>query len=68
MRFSIKQKDSLEVFSSLYKFLSEQKCGYITTHKNYVIFTIDSIKDLQLLILYLNKYPLQSNKNIAYHK
>lgn len=32
------------------------------------VFTVDSIVQLKPLETYLEKYPLKSNKNIAYHK
>ena len=33
-----------------------------------MVFTVDSIVQLKPLEAYLGKYPLKSNKNIAYHK
>lgn len=69
MRFSIKQKGETEKFKEYLNLCGKnRKYGYITERKKIVIYTIDSIKDLNKLIEYLEKYPLHSIKLIAYHK
>jgi hypothetical protein len=71
MRFSIKQKDSIYFFDKLHFIWDKNlknKVGHITKNKAIIIYTIDSIVKLRYLIEYLNKFPLRSNKNIAYHK
>jgi hypothetical protein len=44
------------------------KWGRIVDKKGLTIYEIDSIVQLDYLITYLNKFPLQSVKNIAYCK
>ena len=71
MRFSLKQKDE---FTSLSQILTcapngrKEKWGRLTKRGDLAIFEIDSITQLKFLISYLDKFPLQSKKHVAYCK
>lgn len=69
MRFTIKQKDELELFNDLpFIWDFNKKVGHLYNNKSISIFTLDSLISLEYLIKYLDLYPLKSNKNISFHK
>ena len=73
MRFTIKQKYEAVALEQLRGMMLEdlgEKWGYLSQSKqgDVAVFTLDSIVQLKPLISYLGKYPLKSNKNVAYHK
>jgi len=69
MRFSIKQKGEKQIMSLLpHLFCKNKKTGHIYQKKDITIFTMDSFVSLKYLNIYLSKYPLKSNKKIAYMK
>lgn len=69
MRFTIKQKYEYEVFKHLpYVCGEDKKLGHVTNRDEVALFTIDAIKGLDLLVDYLDKFPLRSKKNVAYTK
>lgn len=70
MRFSIKQVNEEFFFLSLPYIWDKipMKVGSTFIKKKLVVYTIDSLSKLKYLINYLDKYPLRSNKNIAFCK
>jgi len=71
IKFSIRQSDEE---STLIKIKEDLKVGYIESNKkkekyfNHYIYVISSISSLPVLINYLKKYPLRSNKQISFVK
>jgi hypothetical protein len=79
MRFTLNQKGESEIFQQ-FKILWEPikidllGAGGVFHHPprsqngNVVILSMDTLKSLKILIEYLDKFPLNSNKNIAFSK
>lgn len=70
MRFTINQKGEAEILKTLpYLAGPDVKLGRLVFSKGDIsTFTIDALKHLKHLVAYLEKFPLRSNKNIAYSK
>jgi hypothetical protein len=69
MRFIIKQKGEYEKLKELLSFAGQDnKWGSLTLRGDIAIHTVDSLVMLNPLIKYLEKYPLQSIKNVAFTK
>ena len=67
MRFTLKQKDEFEIFKQ-FKYLWGDIKIDLLSKKDIVILNMDTLKSLKILISYLEKFPLHSNKNISYFK
>lgn len=71
MQFTIKQKGEAETLEQLRNIMETElgrKWGNLSIRGDVAIFQIDSIVQLRPLIRYLGRYPLKSNKSVAYHK
>ncbi len=69
MRFTIRQKGEHEVMKQLMGIQPEiVKWGSLTLTKDISTFQLDSLVQLRWLIDYIEKYPLKSQKQIAYTK
>lgn len=69
MRFSVKQKGEYTKLQELLKFAGpEIRWGHLEKKSEVAIHTIDTLKMLKYLIAYLERFPLKSNKSVAYAK
>jgi hypothetical protein len=67
--FSIKEEKEIEKYKEInLLWLKEGLTNNIIIKSNLVILKIETMKSLKVLIKYLDKYPLKSNKNIIFHK
>jgi len=67
MRFTLKQKGESLIFEQ-FKILWGSIKIDIFTKGDLVILNMDTLKSLKILIQYLDRFPLRSNKNIAFNK
>lgn len=67
MRFSLKQKAEFNVFQQFKGLWGSIKID-ILLKNDVVILSLDTLKSLEILIQYLTKYPLRSNKNISFSR
>jgi len=67
MIFTLNQKGEFEIFKQFQSLWGSIKIDLLL-RDDIVILNLDTLKSLKILIEYLKKFPLHSNKNIAFHK